>query len=82
MKDHKALEEQISKNHEAFKAMSFSEFDKGKFALLRNGELVETLTSRADAHKMAAKLFDDGVYSIQEIFPMRIDLGYMSHALR
>ena len=81
MTDKKALEAEISKNYEAFKAMPFSEFDKGKFALLRNGELVETMNDRADAHKLAAKLFPDGIYSIQEILPMRADLGYMSHAL-
>ena len=74
-------EREISRNHAAFQKMSFSSADKGKFALLHNGELVEVVDSRLDAHKAGARKFADGVYSIQEIMPRRKDLGYLSHAL-
>ena len=82
MIDRKTQEAQVLKNYAAFKKMSFDFYDKGKFALLRDGKLVEIMTSKADARKMAAKLFGGQPYSIQEISPRRVDLGAMNRALR
>ena len=55
---------------------------RGKFALLKDGNLIEIMNNKTDAHKMGTRLFDDGLYSIQEIFPKKSDLGFMSYALR
>ena len=66
--DRKALEAEISRNYDAFSKMKFAPDQKGKIALLRGGELVEILDSRADAHKFAKLMFDGaGHYSVQEI---------------
>lgn len=63
------IDKQIHTNYDAFQEMKIHSCNKGKFALLRNGALVEIVSATADAHKLAARLFDDGLYSIQEIHP-------------
>lgn len=74
------LEEHITSNYEAFEKMLFNERDKGKFALLRDGKLVEIMADKSDAHKLGKRIYKDGLYSIQEIMPKR-DFGSMSYAL-
>lgn len=76
------LDREISTNYEAFQKMSFQEHETGYYALLRHGELIETLADKMDAHKLARRVFKDKIYSIQEIHPKKADLGYMSYALR
>lgn len=76
------LDEQVKQNFKAFEKMRFDPVHKGRVALLRDGELIEILGSRLDAHKMAEKLYPDKIYSIQEISPTLTDLGWMSYALR
>ena len=61
--------------------MTFAASDKGKFALVKGSSLVEVLVANIDAHKMAKHLFEDGIYSVQEIDPVPIDLGFMNDAL-
>lgn len=82
--DKKALEKEISRNYDAFSKMEFSLQDKGKFALLHKGKVVDVLDTRADAHKVGKLLFpnEDMAYSVQEIGAVPLDLGYFSHALR
>ena len=76
------IEKEISQNYKAFLEMTFSQDQRGKFALLKDGNLIEIMNNKTDAHKMGTRLFDDGLYSIQEIFPKKSDLGFMSYALR
>ncbi len=81
--DRRALEEEISRNYDAFRGMEFSPQEKGKFALLRGGKLIDILDSRADAHKVAKLRFaGKGHFSVQEIGATLLDLGYFSHVLR
>lgn len=75
------LEKQISSNYEAFQKMKFAAHHRGHFALLRDGELVEVMADKLDAHKLGRRIFKDGLYSIQEINP-NYNLGFMSYALR
>lgn len=81
--DRKALEKEISRNYDAFCKIKFSPQDKGKFALLHNGKLVDILDSRTDAHKVGKLRFADGQhYSVQEIQSAPLDLGWFSHVVR
>ena len=82
MADKAQLQEEVDNNYVAFQKLGFPERDKGKFALLRHGEVVEIMNNKMDAHKLAQYIFDDGVYSIQEIGVKPVDLGYFSYALR
>ena len=80
----KKIKKEIERNYQAFKKMeqNFEEQDDGKFALLKNGKLIEILANKIDAHRMGIKLFEDEIYSIQEIRTSPHDLGFMSYALR
>ena len=76
------LEKEIRANYSAFVKMRFDKIEKGRFAILKDGKLVEVMVSKNDAHKMARLLFPEGIYSIQEIDPEPLDMGFMNHALR
>lgn len=81
--DRKALEKEIARNYNAFSKMDFSPQDKGKFALLHDGKLIDILDSRADAHKFGKLRFAKGQhYSVQEIQSAPLDLGWFSHVVR
>jgi hypothetical protein len=53
----------------------------GKFALFRDGKLVEIYDTFEDALKTAQAFYVDGLYSIQKITNKPIDLGLRSRAL-
>ena len=79
----KEIKEEIAQNYKAFSERSFEQADKGKFALMHKGELMYILDTKADAYKMGIHSFKyAGTFSIQEILPLPIDLGFMSYALR
>ena len=76
------LEREISKNYEAFSKMGFTAEYTGKFALMHREKLVDILDSRADAHKLAqVKIGENSLYSVQEINPRPLDLGFQQHRL-
>jgi hypothetical protein len=54
---------------------------KGKFALMRHGQIVEFFDTPGDANRAGAKLFVDGLFSIQQVTESPIDLGFFSHAV-
>jgi hypothetical protein len=74
--------EQIEKNYKAFQAKlpAIMESHRGKFALMRDGEIVDFFDTARDAYIVGQKLYPDG-FSIQEIIETPIDLGFFSHAL-
>lgn len=76
-------QKQVDANYEAFKALLPELLEKhtGKFALMRNGEVVEIYSSAADAMRTGQKFYEDGLFSIQKITHEPEDLGYFSHAM-
>jgi hypothetical protein len=77
-----ANREQIEKNYKAFQERlpSIMAEQRGKFALMRNGEIVDFFDTARDAYIVGQKLYPDG-FSIQEVIETAVDLGYFSHAL-
>ena len=73
---------EVAANFEAFQKLSFSESDKGKYALMKSGELVEIMDTRSDCRKLAKRIIKDGIFSMQQIDPKPGSLGFMGHALR
>lgn len=73
----------INKNYEAFKAKLPSIIDshRGKFALIKDEEIIEYFDTAKDALLAAQKLYGNEVFSIQEVTDAVIDLGYYSHAV-
>jgi hypothetical protein len=73
----------VDLNYEAFTAKHaqlLANF-RGKFALLRDGEIVELFTTLRDAHLAAKRRYDDDLYSIQEITDAPVDLTYLGRVL-
>jgi hypothetical protein len=54
---------------------------RGKFAILRNREIVGFYDTAMDAFRAASTAFPDGIFSIQQVIDTAIDLGYYSHAV-
>lgn len=79
--DKEKLQKEIDFNYGKFKEMAFTIEDSGKFAVIKSGKLIEVMTERGDAVKMGNRLFEDRVFSIQEIRDEKEDLGFMSYTL-
>lgn len=73
--------EEINRNFIAFKKLlpSIDLRYSGKFVVLRKEEIVDYFDSMSDAVKYADVLYEDGLYSIQEVNARVIDLGFFSH---
>jgi hypothetical protein len=52
----------------------------GKFALLRHQTITDFFTTSVDALKAGKNLYPDGIFSIQQVTDVPIDLGFFSHA--
>ena len=52
-----------------------------KYALMRNGEVVEFYSGWEDAYKTGARFYSDGLFSIQQVTKTPVDLGFFSHAV-
>lgn len=78
-----ARQRQIESNYAAFQAKlsSLLEEHRGEFALMRNGEVVEFFDTARDTYAAGKKMFEDGLFSVQEVTDVPIDLGFFSHAL-
>jgi hypothetical protein len=78
-----AEQNEIDKNYEAFrqKLPELLVTHAGKFALMRDAEIVEFFDTVRDAFVTGQKLFSDQRFSVQEVTDAAIDLGFFSHAL-
>ena len=72
---------EINKNFIAFQKLlpSIDPRHSGKFAVLRKEEIIDYFDSMRDAAKYADALYEDGLYSIQEVNARVVDLGFFSH---
>jgi hypothetical protein len=72
---------EIQKNYDVFKTWLPSLIIKhgyGKYALIRQQKLINVFDTKEDALKAAELKFDDGLFSIQEITDIAINLGFYS----
>jgi len=53
----------------------------GKFALMRQKQIVEFYDTAQDAFLTGQRLYADGLFSVQEIATAPVDLGFFSHAV-
>lgn len=77
------LERQIDRNYTAFEKLlpDIIQEQRGKFALMQDGQIVEFFDTLRDAQAAGACIFSDGLYSVQRVTDLSIDLGYFSHAV-
>ena len=76
-------QEQVDRNYEAFQELlpGLVASHAGKFALMRDGKIVEFFDTARDAQVAGTKLFPDEQFSIQQVIAMPVDLGFFSHAV-
>ena len=75
-------QKQVDKNYEAFRRLDDEFFHRhyGRYALMRDQEVVEIFDSWQDARKTAILLYEDKLFSIQQVDKAPLDLGFYSHA--
>ena len=78
-----SLQEELDRNYTAFvqKLPSLLATHRGKFALMRKGEIVEFFDTARDAYVAGQKLYSDEIFSVQEVIDSPADLGFFSHAM-
>ena len=83
MADIDKRQEAVDRNFDAFlkKLPELIRTHGGKFALLRDGEVVEFFDTARDAMIFGQKTYSDGLFSVQEVTDRIVDLGYFSHAV-
>ena len=81
--DREALDHEIRRNFANFQQQlpSLLERHRGKYCLMRHAQLVDIFDTAGDAHRAGAHLYEDGLFSIQEITDQPVDLGYFSRAV-
>ena len=57
-----------------------SQSNAGKFALIRHRTITDFFSTPVDAAKAGTSLYRDGIFSIQQVTDVPIDLGFFSHA--
>lgn len=76
--------EQIDRNYKAFvdSLPTLLKTHAGKFALMRDGKIVEFFDTARDAYVAGTTIFkDDNLFSIQEVVEVPVNLGFFSHAV-
>ena len=79
--DRKTIQEVVNANHKAFtqRLPELLKTPLGQFALMRNGEIEEVFPSARKASQHGESIFDDGLFSVQEVTDEVVDLGWFSH---
>jgi hypothetical protein len=78
------LRQQLEDNYKAFQGQlpTLVSSHRGKFALMRHGQIVEFFDTARDAYVAGQKLFAaDRLFSVQEVTDTPVDLGFFSHAV-
>jgi len=75
-------QQQVDENLKFFvsELPKLSQTHMGQFALLRNGAITDFFSTPVDALKAGKSLYSDGLFSIQQVTDVPIDLGFFSHA--
>lgn len=75
--------DEIEKNYRAFSARlpELLATHAGKFALMRDGAVIEFFDTARDAYVAGQKLYPDRLFSVQEIIGGPVSLGFLSYAV-
>ncbi|PCG20566.1 hypothetical protein [Brachyspira sp. G79] len=79
------IENEVSQNYQFFlreKENNHIPYDcLNKVALLRKQQIIDYFDSIDDALKYARKVYEDGLYSVQKVNDIVINLGYIGSVL-
>ncbi len=77
-----AVQHEVDRNYEEFQKLLPTLDDKsGKFALMREGRIINFYDTFADAYTTGKAVYDDRLFSVQRVTTEPVDLGFLSHAL-
>ena len=81
---HEELQKEIDTNYEAFQRMlpNLLPCHAKRWAPMRHGERIDLYDTLRDAHLAGNRLYEDGVFSTQEVTTLIVDQGWYSHAGR
>ena len=73
----------LEKNFQAMseKMDQYMSIYANKYALMRDGKVVEFYSSWEDAFKTGSLLYNDDLFSVQQVTKTPVDLGFFSHAV-
>jgi len=73
----------IKRNYEAFVELlpNLVKEHGGKFALMREGKVIEFFDTARDAYFAGLKLYPEQMFSVQEVVEIPVELGFFSQAL-
>ncbi len=76
-----ARQQEVDANLEFFlkKEPTLKNKHSGKYALLRNKEIIEFYDTIIDAHATGTRFFEDGLFSIQKVDDKPMNLGIFSY---
>lgn len=74
--------EQLEKNYDSFvkKLPGLMKSHAGKFALMKDGEIVDFFDTPLDAVTAGKHLYKQSPFSVQEVIDTPLNLGIFSHA--
>lgn len=81
---HEELQKEVDANYEAFRRMLPNLLPRHakRWALMRYGECIDLYDTLRDAHLAGNRLYEDGIFSTQEVTTSIADQGWYSHAGR
>lgn len=79
--DREAQRRQVDSNYDAFQRMlsTILHEHQGHYALMRDSEIIGFFDRPGDAYRKGQALYQDSLFSIQEVTDEPIDLGFLSH---
>lgn len=77
------VQEEVDQNYEAFtkELPNIIRDHRGKYALMKAQKIVGYFSSPADARAAGESFITDGIYSIQHVTDVPVDLGYFNYAV-
>lgn len=78
-----SLQTEIDRNFDAFQRVlsQYLPLHRGEWALLRHGRVVSLHPNAASAEGTGLSLYDDDLFSVQEVSDEVVDLGFFSHVV-
>lgn len=74
-------QQEVDRNYDAFMSMldSILAEHRDELALMRDGEIVGYFKTPRELLVAASERFPDGIFSVQEVTDVPLDLGFWSH---
>ena len=72
---------EVDRNYDAFNRLlgTLLPEHRNQYALMRDCKIIGFFDKPGDANREAVALFDDQIFSIQEVTDEPVDLGFWSH---